>query len=83
MSYLILLNNLSERIMKNVKLFLVLIILFFACSVDSYSQLQQQRHTHRKRPVIGAPLDGGILAALGVAGVAYYAARKKKNNTDN
>ncbi len=27
---------------------------------------------------VGVPLDGGLLAILGAAGVAYFAARKKK-----
>jgi hypothetical protein len=31
---------------------------------------------HHGGPV-GVPLDGGLLTVLGVAGVAYYAARKK------
>lgn len=31
----------------------------------------------RHNPV-SAPLDGGLLAILGAAGVAYYIARKKK-----
>jgi len=67
--------------MKNTKFFLFLTILFFVCSVDSYSQKQQHFNRPRHRPVIGVPLDGGILAAVGVAGVAYYAVRKKKKNT--
>ena len=29
---------------------------------------------------VGAPVDGGLLTVLGAAGVAYYAARKKKAN---
>jgi hypothetical protein len=38
-------------------------------------------HTKVDRPsnkTVHAPLDGGLLLALGGAGVAYYAARKKK-----
>lgn len=31
---------------------------------------------------VGAPLDGGLLAVLGVAGTAYVAARKKKKGLD-
>jgi hypothetical protein len=30
---------------------------------------------------VGAPLDGGLLLLLGGAGVAYYASRKKKENS--
>ena len=29
---------------------------------------------------VGAPLDGGLLAILGAAGVTYYVSRKKKRN---
>jgi len=35
---------------------------------------------HSNKPTVGAPLDGGLLLVLGGAGVAYYAARKKKQN---
>jgi hypothetical protein len=39
-------------------------------------------HTKIDRPptskTVNAPLDGGLLLALGGAGVAYYAARKRK-----
>jgi hypothetical protein len=66
--------------MKILKLSLILIVLVFATSVDSFGSMYQQRHRHHNRPVIGAPLDGGILAVLGVAGVAYYTARNKKKN---
>ena len=30
---------------------------------------------------VGAPLDGGLLALLGIAGAAYFTARKKKKGT--
>lgn len=30
--------------------------------------------------VVGAPLDGGLLALLAAAGVTYFAARRKKKN---
>jgi hypothetical protein len=29
--------------------------------------------------VVSAPLDGGLLALLGAAGIAYFIARKRKN----
>jgi len=32
---------------------------------------------HTGKPGVGVPLDGGLLTVLGVAGVAYYVARKK------
>lgn len=30
--------------------------------------------------VVGAPLDGGLLAILAAAGITYFAARKRKKN---
>ncbi len=30
---------------------------------------------------VGVPLDGGLLAILAGAGIAYFAARKKKKNS--
>ncbi len=30
--------------------------------------------------VVGIPLDGGLLAVLAGAGIAYFAARKRKKN---
>jgi hypothetical protein len=35
---------------------------------------------HSKGKAVGAPLDGGLLIALGAAGTAYFIARKKKEN---
>jgi hypothetical protein len=32
------------------------------------------------KATVGAPLDGGLLLVLGGAGVAYFAARKKREN---
>jgi len=32
--------------------------------------------------VIGAPLDGGLLAILAAAGISYFAARKKKRQAE-
>ena len=33
-------------------------------------------------PVVGAPLDGGLLAILAAAGISYFAARKKKKQAE-
>lgn len=33
------------------------------------------------KPAVGVPLDGGLLAVLAGAGIAYFAARKKKKNS--
>jgi hypothetical protein len=59
--------------MKAIKVFLLAGLLTFAFSSDAFS------HT-RDSGTIGAPLDGGLLTVLGAAGVAYFAARKKKKN---
>lgn len=32
--------------------------------------------------VVGAPLDGGLLALLAAAGFTYFAARRKKKNKE-
>ena len=34
------------------------------------------------QPSVGAPLDGGLLAILAGAGIAYFAARKKKRQAE-
>jgi hypothetical protein len=51
---------------------------------------QNNRHNHNydnrnggsSNGIVGAPLDGGLLAVLGVASVAYVAARRKKKNIE-
>jgi hypothetical protein len=37
---------------------------------------------HNGGNTAGAPLDGGLLAILTVAGIAYVGARKKKKNAE-
>jgi hypothetical protein len=65
--------------MKTIKTLFLLIFLVFISSTDVLGH--PSRHRHQDHPnATGAPLDGGILSVLGVAGVAYYTARKKKNN---
>jgi hypothetical protein len=61
--------------MKAVKVFLLAGLLTFAFSSDAFSH---DRNSGTNS--IGAPLDGGLLTVLGAAGVAYFAARKKKKN---
>lgn len=41
-------------------------------------QVEMKKHRHGQGGATGAPIDAGILALLGAAGAAYYAARKKK-----
>jgi hypothetical protein len=70
--------------MKIIKVISILVILLSITTADAFSK--PKHHQHRKqnhpttRPTVGAPLDGGILTVLGAAGVAYFVARKKKNN---
>jgi hypothetical protein len=56
-----------------------------------YEQQHQNRQMNRRRAhqggqvqgqqgAVGAPLDGGLLVLLAGAGIAYFAARKKKKN---
>jgi len=45
----------------------------------SWNYTSRDCNTTPTQPV-GAPLDGGLLSILGVAGVGYYVMRKKKNS---
>ena len=47
-------------------------VLLVVSTADLFAALAQ-------KPV-GVPLDGGLLAILGAAGVAYYIGRKKKQS---
>jgi hypothetical protein len=44
-------------------------------------QVHGNGHGYGHTKDVGAPLDGGLLLVLGGAGVAYYTARKKKENS--
>ena len=46
----------------------------------SWNYTSRDCNTTTQTQPVGAPLDGGLLSILGVAGVAYYVARKKKNS---
>jgi UDP-N-acetylmuramyl pentapeptide phosphotransferase/UDP-N-acetylglucosamine-1-phosphate transferase len=65
--------------MKTIKTLFLLIVLVFISSSAVLGHPSRYPHNHHANST-GAPLDGGILSVLGVAGVAYYAARKKKKN---
>lgn len=63
--------------MKKVLVLFSIIVLTVLYTVDVKAmQPVNNNHSGRHRTV-KAPLDGGLLTVLGVAGVAYYAARKK------
>ena len=60
-------------------LLLLLLLTFF--SVEIMGMEPFNNDSKRPRPgAVGAPLDGGLLIALGAAGVVYFVAKKKKNN---
>lgn len=47
------------------------------------SQKQQRQVAETSQPgVVGAPLDGGLLAILAAAGGAYFVARKRKKKAE-
>jgi hypothetical protein len=62
------------------KLSIILFIGLFTFTFSSSADAAIQRR-HKPRRVIGTPLDGGLLAVLGAAGVSYYLIRKKKKNS--
>ena len=45
-------------------------------------QQRQVIQTETKHDPVGAPLDGGLLAILGAAGLAYFGARRKKKRAE-
>ena len=75
--------------MKHLRIITIVSILAFV-SVDTFAYrlfrgTTNHNHWSSKESAdtkaVGAPLDGGLLAILGAAGVAYYAARKRKKKT--
>lgn len=79
--------------MKSIKILLILFFLATGFSVNAMSlnprhphnNGRQDRHDGRPRGgnPVGAPLDGGLLSVLGVAGVGYYTARKKRKKLES
>ncbi len=61
--------------MKTIKI-LFFAILLIGFSTNSYAVVSKVRGNNK---AVGAPLDGGLLSILGVAGVSYYLVRKKQN----
>jgi hypothetical protein len=71
--------------MKAIKVVTILFLLTFAITVDASSHPRFRNHQHNysnndTKPTVGAPLDGGILAILGAAGIGYFVTRKRKKN---
>ena len=76
--------------MKPIKFFALLTV-FSLLSANAFGgewfkewreKRQQRQVQHQTAPATGkrtgAPIDGGLLALLGAAGIAYYGVRKKK-----
>jgi hypothetical protein len=65
-------------------IYLVLLIFtsdLLAAPQDGSQRLTSRRRHHLavvERKPVGVPLDGGLLALLGAAGVSYFIIRKKK-----
>jgi len=73
--------------MKNLKIVaLVCIMALFTVDALGWSPVRRPRpirHHDRQSQnpgAVGTPIDGGILAILGAAGVAYFVARKRKKS---
>lgn len=69
--------------MKKLKALVILLSLTTIFSLNLFSQRHFQSRDrdgggHQHGRDVGVPLDGGLLAVLGAAGVAYFVARKKK-----
>jgi hypothetical protein len=74
--------------MKAIKILIVVFVLSCISAGDAFCGPKGQKswgNQHRiekpnrggGKPVVGAPLDGGILIALGAAGTAFYSYRKR------
>ena len=72
--------------LKKISVFLFLFLLEIGFSSSAYAAAKHNKFKHMKNlkanrlKAIAAPLDGGVLALLGAAGVGYYLIRKKKKS---
>ena len=70
--------------LKKISVFLFLFLLGIGFTSSVYATPKHNKFKHVKNvkakrlKAIAAPLDGGVLALLGAAGVGYYLIRKKK-----
>jgi hypothetical protein len=67
--------------MKATKFFLILVLFISTLSADAMAKVNPRNKS--RKPTIGAPLDGGLLIALGAAGAGYYSFRKNKKSKDS
>ena len=54
---------------------------FGANWLQSWRSKNQQRQVTQTNDPVVAPLDGGLLAILGAAGLAYFGVRRKKKGS--
>ena len=71
-----------KKIIISLSLFLFIAVLSVDAMGPGAKKAERPGRRSIERPVraVAAPLDTAVLALLGVAGVAYYAIRKKKKN---
>jgi len=76
--------------MKKVTVFLIAFFIVSMASANAMSPKPNRWHHQRHpRPAhhngcrpVGAPLDGGLLVALGAAGFGFYVIKKKKQEPE-
>ena len=61
-----------------IAVFVLLMAFSFSLDVNAFFPTRRPHRHDTGNRAVGAPLDGGLLALLGAAGVAYYVSRKKK-----
>ena len=72
--------------LKKISVFFFLFLLGIGFSSSAYASAKHNKFKHVKNikakrlKAIAAPLDGGVLALLGAAGVGYYLMRRKKKS---
>jgi hypothetical protein len=82
--------------MKKIKILLFLALLTSGVAVNAQNRSHQQHYTRPQQTHnnkhnnnhngggcnVATPLDGGLLSVLGVGGIVYFLARKKRNNKE-
>jgi hypothetical protein len=70
--------------MKGIRILLFFGLLASNVAVNALSPPPSSNpgHHYTRRGHIDTPLDGGILAILGVAGIVYFLSRKKGNKKE-
>lgn len=67
--------------MKRIRIFLLIALLASVGTAYAWSPAPRGHH-HKPRRCVKVPLDGGLLAVLGAAGIAYYLVRKKSKKKE-